>query len=137
MNADDLQRALYNALTGDSGLMGKITGVYADVEQPNLPEDPALFPYVTFGGDTIAAWDTNTTLGGDADCQIDVWSRQNNLIEVKDIGKTIYSILHNQTLTIANADCVQCLVKSATFTRDPDGQTKRGLILLGVLYDGL
>lgn len=137
MKADDLQRALYSKLTGDVALMSLIKGVYADVEQPNMPEKNTDFPYVTIGNDQLTRWDTKTTLGANADCQIDIWSRQNNLTEAKAIGTAIYSALHYQNLTISGANDVLSMVDSMTFSKDPDGQTKRGLILFNVKYDGV
>lgn len=135
MKGDALQRAIYTALTGDGALMALITGVYADVQQPNLPEDDALFPYVTIGNDQLSRWDTKTNFGVTADCQIDIWSRENNFIEAKAVGDAIYDVLHYGTLAITGADMVQMMVDSMTFTSDPDGHTKRGLILLNVIYD--
>lgn len=135
MKGEALQQAIYDALTGDVTLMTLITGVYADVQQPNLPEDDALFPYVTIGEDQLTRWDTKTNFGTSGDCQIDIWSRKNNLIEAKTIGSAIHDVLHYQPLTIVGAEHVQTLCESETYTKDPDGHTKRGLILVNVLFD--
>ena len=137
MKGAALQRAIYSALDADISLQELVTGVYADVQQPNLPENDAEFPYVVIGADRLNRWDTKTNLGASADCQIDIWSRENNLIEAKEIGSAIYGALHYQPLTIVGADHVQTLCNSMSFTTDPDGQTKRGLILVNVIYDGI
>lgn len=135
MNGDNLQRAIYAALTGDAALMALITGVYADVQQPNLPEDNAAFPYVTIGQDNLSPFDTKTDNGTTAVCQIDVWSRENNLLEVKAIGAAIHAALHHQSLTITGANHVLTVVETATYSKDPDGQTKRGMVMVRVIYD--
>ena len=135
MNAENLQRALYNALTGDATLMALITGVYADVQQPNLPEDDSDFPYVVIGQDNLTPFDTKTDNGASALCQIDVWSRSNNLIEVKTIASAIYAVLQKGSLTIADADHVLTRIESQSFSKDPDGQTKRGMVMARVVYD--
>jgi len=137
MKGDALQRALYAKLTGDVALMALVEGVYADVQQPNLPEADSDFPYITIGNDQLTRWDTKSNLGVSADCQIDVWSRENNFIEAKAIGSAVYNALHYQALTITGAENVQMLIQNMTFTNDPDGHTKRGLILMNVIYDNV
>ena len=135
MNAENLQRALYNALTGDATLMALITGVYADVQQPNLPEDDSDFPYVVIGQDNLTPFDTKTDNGASALCQLDVWSRSNNLLEVKTIASAIYDVLQKGSLTIADANHVLTRIESQSFSKDPDGQTKRGMVMARVVYD--
>ena len=135
MNEAALQQCIYTALTGNAALMALITGVYADVQQPNLPENDSDFPYVTIGNDVLTAWDTNTDFGASASCQIDVWSRQNNFMEAKAVGSAINNALHYQPLTITGSHHVQTRVESATYTPDPDGHTKRGMLLVRVLFD--
>ena len=137
MKGDALQRAIYSKLTGNVALMALIEGVYADVTQPNLPEDDSDFPYVTIGNDQLFSWDTKTNFGARGDCQIDVWSRQNNLTEAKSIGSAIHSALHYQPLTIVGANHIQTIIQNESYSKDPDGHTKRGLILVSVLYDDI
>jgi len=135
VNGDNLQKAIYNKLTGDETLTALITGVYADVQQPDEPESESLFPYVTIGQDNLERWDTKTDFGVNALCQIDVWSRQNNYLEVKKIASNIYSALHAKSLTIPEAEHVLTRVESEEYTIDEDGHTKRGLMLVRVIYD--
>lgn len=135
MNTGELQAAIYNKLTGDAAVMALVNGVFADKDQPTTPEDDADFPYIMIGEDQAAAWDTKTTFGVQAVCQIDVWSRQNNYIEAKGVSTAVYKALHYQPLTIVGADHVMTIVESTTFTKDADGHTKRGLILARVVYD--
>ena len=135
MNGANLQQSLYDAMIGDTALMAVVQGVYSDVQQPNLPENDAAFPYITFGTDTLTAFDTKTDDGTNALCQVDIWSRQNDLIEVKQIAQLLHDLFHHQDLTITGANHIITLQESADFTRDPDGHTKRGLVLLRILYD--
>lgn len=135
MRAADLQRSIYGALTGDATLMALITGVYADVQQPDLPEADSDFPYVVIGQDNLSPFDTKTDNGASALCQIDVWSRQNNLTEVKEIGSAIYNVLQKGALTIVGAHHVLTRIEGETYSKDPDGQTKRGMIMARVVYD--
>lgn len=135
MNAENLQRALYDALTGNAPLMALITGVYADVQQPNLPEDDALFPYVVIGQDNLTPFDTKTDNGASALCQIDIWSRSNNLLEAKTVARAIYDVLQKGNLTITDADHILTRIENQVFSKDPDGHTKRGMVMARVIYD--
>ncbi len=134
MNGDGLQRGIYSKLVGSSALMSKIKGVYADVPQALDSEDESNFPFVTIGQDTLTGWDTKTTEGTIALCQIDIWSRSRNLLEVKEIGSEIVDALNDMSLTIPSASHVLTKVESVTYTRDPDGKTKRGMLMARVWF---
>lgn len=137
MNLDDLQRAVYDKLTGDTDVMAIANSVSVDVEQPDNPEDESDFPYVTIGRDTVTSWDTITDFGAEATCQIDVWSRSNNFLEAKQLGSAIWSALHHRPLAIANVDHVLTVLESMIYSDDPDGHTKRGMLIFRILYDNI
>ncbi len=134
MNADALQRALYLKLTGDIDIAAAVVGVYADVQQPAQPEDDTGFPYITIGRDNFTPWDTKTDFGAEALCQIDVWSRSNNLVEVKEIGELIWFALHHRSLTIENSNHVMTVQQGANYVSDPDGHTKHGILSFRITY---
>ena len=135
MRGKELQESIYAALTGDVTLMSLITGVEADIQQPNLPEAAANFPYVVIGQDTLAEASTKTDNGVKALVQIDVWSRQNNLTEAKDVGTAVYDVLQKGSLTITGAHHILTRAVGQDYSTDPDGHTKRGLLTFTVLYD--
>jgi hypothetical protein len=135
MKGAQLQQSIYDALTGDVTLMALITGVFADVVQPNLPENDANFPYVVIGQDTLSPFDTKTDNGTNALCQIDVWSRQNNLTEAKNVGTAVYDVLQKGSLTISGAHHILTRAVGQAYSTDPDGHTKRGLLTFTVMYD--
>lgn len=134
MNGENLQRAIYDKLAGDVSLMALIDGVYADVQQPLDAGSNVPFPYVTIGSDNLAPWDSKTFLGTEALCQIDIWSRTNNFLEAKSIGSAITNALHHQPLTISGASHVMTVQQSSVYSKDPDGHTKRGLLMFRVLF---
>ena len=134
MNDDNLQKAIYAKLSADTALMSAIKGIYADVEQPSDAGSNDPFPYVTIGNDNHAPWDSKTFFGTQAICQIDVWSRKNNFLEVKQIGSMIREALHHQSLTIQDADHTMTVHQSSVYTKDPDGQTKRGMLMFNVRF---
>lgn len=123
MLSANLQAAIYAALQ-PIGI-----DVYADHPQPDEPEDDSAFPYITIGNDVATTWDSHTFLGGSHLVQIDVWSRQNNFTEAKNTADAIRAALHYQPLTISGAKHVLTLNESNTFTRDPDGHTKRAMCM--------
>jgi hypothetical protein len=141
MNAAQLQTALYGALSGSATLVNRLStqwpitpAIFADVPQVDGGDD-AFFPYVVFGQDVITPWDTKTTLGGEATFQIDVWSRAGNYIEAKEIAQIIYDLLHYQSLTIDGTTSTLIMNESQNFSLDPDGETRRGLMLFRAMYD--
>jgi hypothetical protein len=144
MKTDALQTALYLRLTTDAALIAALSNawgagivpVFSDVPEIH-GEDDAFFPYISFGPDVASPWDTKTDLGASVSVQIDVWSRQAGFIEVKNILSLIHARLHYQPLTIAGAHQVYTRVDSSTTSRDPDGRTRRGLMLLTVVYDDI
>ena len=137
MKGAELQTAIYGALTGDVTLMALITGVFSDVVQPNLPEADSDFPYVVIGQDSFAPFDTKTNDGASAQVQVDVWSRQNDLLEVKNIGTAVYDVLQKGSLTITGANHILTRAVGQDYSTDPDGHTKRGLLTFTVLYDDI
>jgi hypothetical protein len=136
MNTAALQTGIYENLTLQPDIQSGSIGVYADVQQPNLPEDDSAFPYITIGQDNVTAFDTKTWSGINALCQIDVWSRQKNLMEVKQVGQYVYEALHKRRIYIDGARWIESRFESADYSIDPDGHTKRGMLMFRVLYYG-
>ena len=127
-----LQSAIYSLLVGDATLMASVVTVTAVHPQPDDAGDEAEFPYVTIGQDVGDTFDSHTFLGTEVSAQIDVWSRSNNYIEAKTIAARIQALLHHQPLTITGMDHVLTTMESATYLIDPDGRTKRALLVFRV-----
>lgn len=136
MQSANLQRAIFDKLNNDVALGALVVGVYAEHPQPDDAGSDADFPYVTIGTDIGTSWDTKTFNGGSHLIQIDAWSRANNFLEVKDIADAIRSALHYASLTIIGAEFVVSINESNTFTRDPDGHTKRALCMYRMMTKG-
>ena len=137
MKADNLQRAVYGVLNADATLSGLVVGVYADVADAHDGEDESLFPYVTLGPETALPWDTHTNLGAAALVQVDIWSRQNDYVEAKNIATVIHGLLHYQSLTITGASHVMTTLESTAYMLDPDGKTHHGAMTFRVVYDDI
>lgn len=132
MNLGALQTALYGRLTGDAALMAIITAVLAQGDQDADSASLTPFPYVTIGGDTATPRDTKTGFGASVLAQIDVWSRSGNFLEAKNIASLIAGLLHHQPMTITGGHHVMTVQQSETYMIDPDGVTKRGLLMFRV-----
>lgn len=136
MNLDNLQKAIFSALSADTDIAAVVsTRIYADVPQVDDSGDDTQFPFITLGEDTAISDDTKTTLGVEATVQLNLWSRSQNFIEVKNLGKLVHTALHHEPLTITDATHTLTIVESVGYTRDPDGHTKQGVILLRIKYD--
>lgn len=160
MKADDLQQAVYNRLTEESELAldflansslnrstpeGNVTpllstaylplpAVFTDVPQAADSELESMFPFITLGGDTINPFDSKDDLGGSAIVQIDVWDRQSSMLRLKSIAEAVDARLRRQPLNISGVTHITTELDSVNFSRDPDGKTKRALILYRVLW---
>lgn len=141
MNPAALQQTIYDLLTGDATLLAALSSswgfdpVFADVPQVDEAEDPAYYPFISFGPDFSTPWDTKTTAGANAVLQLNIWSRAGDYMQVKQIAERVYTLTHRTALTISGQTHVTSDVESIEFSLDPDGETRRGLILLRVIYD--
>lgn len=139
ISSDALQQAIYtklnvapitSQLSSDYG----ISAIFTDVPQSDDDELPAYFPYIVIGGDTINPNDDKDDTGGNAIIQIDIYSRASNMGSVKQIGDAVYAAIHRQALTITGVTWITTELQGVTYTRDPDGLTKRGIMQFRVLY---
>ncbi|MEQ3625987.1 MAG: DUF3168 domain-containing protein [Celeribacter sp.] len=134
-----LQASLYQVLVGDSTLLSALSSawgydaVFSDVPQENA-DNNAFYPFVSFGPTVPTPWDDKDVDGGDERLQINVWSRSGDWIEAKQIAERIHALLHRTPLTISGAVHVTSGIESMDFSMDPDGETRRALIFLRVLY---
>jgi hypothetical protein len=117
------QQAIYTALAGN------ITATVYD-EVPMLPsgQPSANFPYVAIGDDTRIAWDTDDRTGAEMTMTLHIWSRANGMREAKRIAGEIYDILHRADLAVTGYHLIDCLCEFAEFMRDPDGETRHGVV---------
>lgn len=137
MNGSALQQALYARLSGLSSVSSLVQGIYAVVPQPNDAGDAGMFPYITLGNDNASPMDTKDSDGSNTLCQIDVWSRSGNYIEAKSIGQAIYDALQKFDLVVSGANLIECRFVSSQAIDDPDGETKRLLMLFRVTLDDI
>lgn len=145
MNPAAVQTAIFGVLSSDPTLLsqlstswsdvnGAIPAIFSEVPQENHDDDD-FYPFISFGEDVTAPFDTKTSTGGDATMPISVWTRTADYIQAKTIAKRVYDLLHRQDLTISNANHVTTDMLTTEFSLDPDGSTRRGLLTFSVLYE--
>jgi hypothetical protein len=142
MKTDALQTAIFDRLRNSAPLMAALSTAWnTDALFSDVPEvegdDDSYFPYISFGPDVAAPWNTKSSLGAEVSVQIDIWSRQSDFTEAKAIASLVYDRLERQPLTIAGAHHVTTDIQSITTALDPDGRTRRALILMTVIYDDI
>lgn len=140
MKSDDLQSAIYTRLNDSSvtsllsTYYAPLVAIFSDVPQAADSELEAAFPFVTIGGDTINPFDSKDDLGGSAIVQIDVWDRATSMLDLKAVVDAIDTRLRRQPLVISGVTHITTELDSCNFSKDPDGKTKRALILYRVLW---
>jgi hypothetical protein len=124
MSADatwPLQQAVYQALTGNVGLMAAISGVY-----DHVPADTA-FPYMTIGETTVTDWSSKTFGGQVHDLTLHIWSRSRGRKETKEIMALVYDTLNGAALTVEGQELVDLRFDFAQTLLDADGLTFHGI----------
>lgn len=140
MKSAALQQAIYTRLN-DTSLTALLSTAYSplpaiftDVPQAIDAEKETQFPFITIGADTITPFDDKDNPGGNAIVQVDIWDRASSMLDLKAIADVVDARLRRQALSISGVTHITTELDSCVFTRDPDGKTKRALVLYRVLW---
>lgn len=134
MTESALQTAIYSKLVADTDIDALAQGIYSDPPQASDSGSITPFPYVAIGDDAVNTWDTKSVFGQNALCTVNVYSRAQSKLEVKTLGALVRACLHHQPLSITGATHTMTVVESATYSKEPDGATQRGVLLVRVYY---
>ncbi len=116
----NIQKAIYEKLTGNSQLMALIGGVF-----DNVPQETA-FPFVTIG-DIFASESSSLGKNGvEQKLSINIWSREAGHKQTAEIMDVIYGLLHNGVLTIAGQIIIAVRITSSSIRLEDDGWTYHG-----------
>lgn len=118
---EQLQVAVYTALTADATLMALITGVF------DFVPDGKAFPFVTIGEAEFQDRGSHNTDGWTTVMTVNTWSRARGRKGAYDIMTEIDRILHNGSLTISGSRAIVLLRDTATVLVDPDAVTYHGV----------
>ena len=117
----ELQRALYTTLNAAKSTIGA-TSIYDVAPQAADGGSLAAFPYVTIGAIVIGAFDTTTDNGFDATIRLHTFGRNGSMLECKTIQGNMYSLLHDQSLTVTGFQNFLILRNSSDCFADQDGK---------------
>lgn len=93
----------------------------------------AAFPYITLGEAQTVANRADCYDGSEVFLDVNVWSRAVGYPEVKTIASQVRTTLHDAALTLTGHVLDLIEVRDATYTRDPDGKTRRARITVRAL----
>lgn len=110
----DIQKGIYDKLTGDATLMALITGVFDEV-----PKDQE-FPYVAIGTATEVKFNTFDKQGRDVTEEIYAYSQYDGFKECLQVMERIAELLDYQVITLAS--------NSLVYIRYDDGDTSLSTI---------
>ena len=128
-----LQQTIFTALDGATinDVDGNsITGVFDDV-----PENTA-YPYIVIGEETATNIDTKDKDAHEHTLTIHVWSQYRGRKEIKNIMSSVYTTLHNASITVSGASLVNIRHEFERTLLESDGITRHGVIRFrAVVFD--
>ena len=128
-----LQQAIFTALDGATinDVDGNpITRVFDDV-----PENTA-YPYVVIGEETATNIDTKDKDAHEHTLTIHVWSQYRGRKEIKNIMSSVYTTLHNASITVSGASLVNIRHEFENTLTEADGITRHGVMRFrAVVFD--
>ncbi len=144
MRPVEVQEAIFDALTGDPTLLamlssswtdnlGSVPAVFSDTPQEHF-DDNDFYPFISFADGVTAPFDDKSDAGGAETMNLSVWTRSANYTQAKQVAARVADILHRQTLVIDDADHITTDMETSEFSLDPDGHTRRGLMIYSILY---
>tara|TARA_R100000734_G_C3291741_1_gene83487 strand:+ start:418 stop:828 length:411 start_codon:yes stop_codon:yes gene_type:complete len=120
-----LDNATINDVSGNS-----ITGVFDDV-----PENTA-YPYIVIGEETATNIDTKDKDAHEHTLTIHVWSQYRGRKEIKNIMSSVYTTLHNASITVSGASLVNIRHEFENTLTEADGITRHGVMRFrAVVFD--
>ena len=125
----ELQKAIYQTLSGDGTLMALVSGVF-----DHVPENTA-YPYVALGEGITEDRSTVTTGGSETVAQLRVASREGGRKQAAAIMERTHVLLHGSNLAVGGQSLVFIRFQSAEVRLLNDGITYMGLMRFRVLLE--
>lgn len=130
IHTSELQKTIYNTLSGDVALTALVSGVFDDV-----PEDTA-YPFVRIGEETITDNSTKDLQGQVMTITIHAFSEYRGKREVKQIMDAIYDAMHDNDMIVSGANLVNFRFEFMDIVTESDGITRHGVMRFrAVIYD--
>lgn len=127
MIGDQVQQAIYAALTGASIAAGRV--------YDQVPANP-VFPYVTIGDEQVLDESTGCGAAWEVFVDIHCWSRPvaGSKLEVKALAATVVTAILG-IASVAGHLLVGIEHQTTRVFRDPDGKTEHAAITIRALID--
>lgn len=111
----DIRNVIYGALTGDTALMGKITGVL------DIVNEQQTYPYITIGDMKAGILNCFGRDGKKITNTIHIWSNTSTYEEALSIFEDVERILDDSTLTITGNTVVDVDFESVETIAEDSG----------------
>ena len=131
-SANDLQKAVFAALSGDADVIAGLGGAKIF---DNAPAN-VVFPYMTFGRTSIYDWSTGTESGTEQLFTLHVWSKAKGKQEAQGIMELARVRLHDQPLALDSHALVNCRMEFAEVRYDDDLAVYHGLLRFRAVVEG-
>lgn len=120
----EYQKAIIAVLRLDAALSGFVHEI-TDRKRPVAPGDRG-FPYISISTEMIQR-DTDTMNGFTAVTRFHTWSRSGSAKETMQIQGRLYTLLHNQPVSVSGGNLVLMKREKTFWDNDPDGITVHGV----------
>lgn len=121
----ELQKLLYDTLSGSGAIMALAGGVY-----DRVPADPYKLKteYISFGPSDVVDDGADCILAGTHSFQIDVWSKAVGQVACKRLVDLVHATLHEQELVLTENALAEIRVDFRRVFTDSDGLTTHGVV---------
>ena len=120
----DLQKAVFEALTGDPVLMALLGGAKIYDHAPA----GVLFPYVTFGRTSVYDWSTGTESGTEQLFSLHIWSKTKGRRETLEVMEAVKARLDDAALALDEHHLVNLRFEYGEARYDDDLSVHHGLL---------
>jgi len=122
LSAHKLQEVVYAALTAETALSQRVSGIY------DQPVTGATFPYVAMGDTTILPSTVKDRSGGRITFDVLVWSNEPSQMEAKDLMALVDNVFAQSAIEADAFDLVQIRLQNAGVVRqfNEEGSLYRG-----------
>lgn len=126
----ELQKAIFDALAGDAGIVDVLGDRIHDHPPAHLQ-----FPYVTFGRTSLYDWSTGTESGTEHLITLHVWSKGKGKKETLEIMDAISALLDHRRLPLDTHHLVDLTLEFAEARHDDDLSVHHGLLRFRALVE--
>jgi hypothetical protein len=127
LNYYELQKAIYEKLSGNSQLMAIISGIF------NYPPQDINYPFLTIGNVVVNDFPALGRGGTQQQLELHIWSREAGHKQAADIMNIVYGLLHNGSLEVTGQTVLMMRFTATSIKLEDDGYTHHGIMGLKVV----